>query len=178
MKRLLIPAIAIMILALASCTKPMPAVDTVGEQNKALVKKYMDAVVSGDTAAIGGFLADNFMARGPSLLDSANKQQEITNWGKNWKNEFSAMKYEPAESLAITLKPEASANNAGDWVLNWGTVSADYKDGRPSVKFIIHLAMKVTNGKVDTSIAYYNVADILTQQGFTFVPPAKEAAKK
>ena len=48
MKKLMIPAL--FFLALASCTKPAPpAVDTTGEQNKALIQKYDEAITTGDT---------------------------------------------------------------------------------------------------------------------------------
>jgi hypothetical protein len=172
MKKLLIPAIAIMILALASCTPPPPAVDTVGEANKEVVKKYMDALIAGNVSGAAEFLADDYMGRGPALKDSVNRQQFIDNWTKNWE-QFSAMKYDETAVLPTTVK---EGRNAGDWVLNWGTISVDYKDGRPSVKFLIQLTTRVANGKITFTIAYYDVADILTQQGFTFTPPAE--AKK
>jgi ketosteroid isomerase-like protein len=175
MKRILVPAVAIIIIALASCSPPAPAVDTVGEQNKEIVKKYMDALLSGNVAGAGELLADDFKGRGPALMDSLNKQQQIDNWTKNWAEQFSAVKFDQTAVLATTVK---EGPNAGDWVLNWGTISVDYKDARPSVKFLIQLTSRVANGKIAFSIAYYDVADILTQQGFTFTPPAKEEAKK
>ena len=87
MKRLPFPAFAIVILALASCKQAAP-VDTVGEQNKVLVKRYTDAVTSGDTASLTSFLADDFMAHGPAMKDSADRQKEVDNWKKNWAEEF------------------------------------------------------------------------------------------
>lgn len=177
MKRQMIPAIAVMILALASCNKQTPAVDTVGEQNKALVKKYMDAALVGNTTDMADLLADNYQGRGPNMKDSVNRQQGLDNWKKNWEEQFSAIKYDEAAVLATTITPETNIRNAGDWVLTWGTASVDYKNGNASAKFFLHEAYRIANGKIVWSIVYYNQADILTQQGFTFVPPAKTDAK-
>ncbi len=185
MKRLLIPTIAIIIFAIASCTK-QPAsvdatqapVDSVGEKNKEMAKKLMEAVTSGDTIALASYLADGFMQHGPAIKDSANKEQDLKAWGNNWKNMFSSLKYDEAAVLAYTVKAEMNPRLAGDWVMKWGTISAEYKNGMPPVKFSLHLTMRIANGKVEREYVYYNVADILAQQGFTFEPPKKGGKKK
>jgi hypothetical protein len=178
MKKLLMPVIAIIFLAMAACNPPAPAVDTVGQQNKELIKKYIDALFSGDVPSGAAMLADNFKQYGPALADSLDRQQTIDLWNKRWSEQLSSVKYSEAEAIAITLKPETSPNNAGDWVLKWGNIKADYKDGSASINFNIHFAFKVENGKITRIFDYYNVADILTQQGFTFVPPAKKEESK
>jgi hypothetical protein len=184
MKKLFIPAMALMV-ALASCSKPTPAtdsaqtspVDSLGEANKALVKKYMETILTGNTAGMADFLADGYMGRGPAMKDSVNKQQDIDNWKKSWAEQFSSIKYDEVVSLTPSIKPETNSRVAGDWVLTWGTISAEHKNGMPPIKFNLHVAYRITNGKIDRSQVYYNVADILTQEGFTFVPPKKETKK-
>lgn len=186
MKRLLMPAVALIILAMASCSKPTPATDSVqtpaydslGESNKALVKKLINAVCTADTTSMGDFLADDYMQHGPAIKDSLNKEQDLNAWKKNWREQYRSIKYDQAAGLAYTVTPEMNARVAGDWVMEWGTISVAYKNGMLPVKFNIHLTMRITNGKVDREYVYYNVADILAQQGFTFVPPqAKKGAK-
>jgi len=184
MKKLIIPALALMV-ALASCTKPTPAtdsaptaaVDSLGEANKAMVKKYMETILTGNTAGMADYLADGYMGHGPARKDSVNKQQSLANWKKGWEEEFSSIKYDEVVSLTPSIKPEANSRVAGDWVLTWGTISTEYKNGMPPVKFNLHVAYRITKGKIDRSQVYYNVGDILTQQGFTFVPPKKETKK-
>jgi len=179
MKRLLMSAVALIVLAMASCTKPTPATDSVqtpaydslGENNKALVKKLINAVCAGDTSSIGNFLAEDFMQHGPAMMDSLNKEQDVNRWKKDWKEQYSSIKFDEAAVLAYTVTPEMNERVAGDWVMEWGMISVEYKNGKPPVKFNIHLTMRITNGKVDREYVYYNVADILAQQGFTFVPP-------
>ncbi len=184
MKKLFIPAIAL-IVALASCSKPMPATDTgqtsaadsLGAKNKELVKKYLDAVLTGNTTAMAEYLADGYMGHGPAMKDSVNKQQNLDNWKKNWEEQFNSIKYDEVVSLTPSIKPETKSRAVGDWVLTWGIISVEYKNGMPPVKFNLHATYRIANGKIERSYVYYNVADILTQQGFTFVPPKKETKK-
>ena len=65
--------------------------------------------------------------------------------------------------------------NKGDWVLEWGFIKVDYKNGVPSASFAFHGSYRLENDRIVFSVVYYNVADILDQQGFTFVPPGKKA---
>ena len=180
MRKLLIPAVALTIFAMASCTKPTPdpvqapAVDSVGEANKALVKNFLNAVFTGDTASVAGYLADDYMQHGPAMRDSLTKEQEVSVWKKNWKEQYRSITYRQAAVLAHNVKPESNSPLTGDWVMEWGNISVEYKNGLPPISFNLHLTMHITNGKVDREYVYYNVADILTQQGFTFVPPAKK----
>ena len=172
----------VLMIALASCSKPTPATETaqtpafdsLGTSNKELVKKYVDALLTGNTAGMADYLGEGYMGFGPAMKDSVNKQQNLTNWKKSWEEQFSSIKYDEIVSLTPTIKPETNSRVAGDWVLNWGTVSVVYKNGQPPVKFSLHTAYMVVNGKIARSHVYYNVADILGQQGFTFVPPAKK----
>lgn len=184
MKKLIVPAMALA-LALASCTKPTPgtdstkasSADSLGEANKAMVKKYMETILTGNTAGMADFLADGYMGHGPAMKDSVNKEQDIANWKKSWAEEFTSIKYDEVVSLTPSIKPETKSRAAGDWVLTWGTISVEHKNGLPPVKFNLHVAYRVANGKIDRSYVYYDVADILTQEGYTFVPPKKEGKK-
>jgi hypothetical protein len=185
MKKLFIPAIAMLMLVVASCNKPAPAVattqgppiDSLGDKNKEIVKGYMDAILTGNSTAMGGFLADNFLSRGPGIKDSANKEKSMANWKKSWDEEFKSIKYDEIAVLAKSVPAGPGVRNAGDWVLKWGTVTVEYKNGMPSATFNLHLATRVDNGKIAFTIDYYNVWDILSQQGFTLTPPAKKAKK-
>lgn len=166
-------------IVIASCTKPAPPppapeVDSVGESNKALVARYTDAAVKGDTTGMASFLADNFKAFGPGLNDSTDRTQEISNWSKSWRNEFSSIDFKRAGSIAFTNP--ADGNYPGDWVADWAVVTVNYKDGKNTVTFWLHEVYRIKDGKIDLSRAFYNVNDFFTQQGYTITPP--KAPKK
>ena len=175
MRRLIIPAL--LVLGMASCNKPAPIVDTVGEQNKALVQKYIDVLVKGDTSSMDSFLAEKFMSYGPARKDSSNRQQEMDGYKKNWRESWASVQFIQAAIHAFTLPP--GEKNPGDWVAVWGDVTINHKDGKPSVTFRWHGVYRVKEGKIDLGVAFYDNNDILVQLGYTLTPPApKEEAKK
>src|SRR5258706_12040177 len=152
MKKLIFPAI--ILVGLASCSKPGPPVDTVGEQNKALVQKYVDAVAKGDTANIESFLADGFKAYGPARKDSSTRQQELDNWKKNWKNNWASVNYDRAAMVAFTLPP--GEKFPGDWVADWANITVKYKNGTPSATFYYHAVSRIKEGKIDLTQEFFN----------------------
>jgi len=174
MKRLIFPAIVLV--GLASCSKPGPPVDTVGEQNKALVQKYSEAIVRGDTADLESFLSDDFRSSGPAMKDSSNREQQVDSWKKNWRDSWASVNFDRQAMVAFTIPP--GEKHPGDWVADWANITVKYKNRTPSATFFYHAVSRVKEGKIDRTIVYYNVNDILVQQGFTLTPPAsKEGAK-
>jgi hypothetical protein len=178
MKKLIIPAIICIIIA--ACTQPAPPppaslVDTVGENNKAVVQQYTDAVTKGDTVGMGSFLSDNYKGYGPGLNDSTDRAKTIANWSNNWKNEFASMAFDRATTTAFTIP--ADGKFPGDWVADWAYITVNYKNGNKPISFWFNGVYRLTNGKIDRSRAFYNVNDFFQQQGYVVTPP-KAPAKK
>jgi len=174
MKKLILPAI--LLVGMASCNKPAPAVDTVGEQNKSLVQKYDEAIVTGDTSNLESFLAEKFMAYGPAMKDSSSRQQIVDIWKKNWRTTWASIKFDRDAILAFTIPP--GEKHPGDWVADWAVITVNQKNGLPTVKFRWHTVFRVKDGKIDQSVGFYDLNDILVQQGFTITPPAPKKAAK
>ena len=173
MKKLLILIIPTAMVGLISCNQVPSVNNAMGDKNKATVDKYIQAAITGDSETMGGYLADNYKGYGPSVKDSADRAKAIADWKTSWDSTFSSIKYTRYEAQAINI---ATGQNKGDWVLEWGNVAASYKNGMPSVTFSFHGAYRLETDKIVFSVVYYNVADILTQQGFTFVPPGDKKA--
>ena len=171
MKKLIFPAI--LLVGLGSCSKS--ATDTVGEQNKALVQKYVDAVVKGDTSNLESFLADNFMDHGPARSDSSNRQKTVDNFKNNWRDSWASLNFDQAAIHAFTLAP--GEKSAGDWVGVWGTFTLNYKNATPSVTVDWHGVYRVKQSKIDLGFQFFNVLDMLVQQGYKVTPPAPKAVK-
>ncbi len=176
MKKLVIPAILLAIVV--ACTKPepppppAPVVDTVGENNKALISQYIDAIVKGDTSAIGNFLADSYKGYGPGLTDSTDRAKEITEWGSNWKNDFASIDFNRAGMIAFTVPAEGKF--PGDWVSDWGLITVTYKNGLKPFSFWWNGVYRVKDGKIEVSRIFWNVNDFFIQQGYTVTPPKKK----
>lgn len=179
MKHMFFSIIAVLCIGMIACkqTPPetdaptAPAVDTLAEARKAVVTKFLQSVRDGDIKTAGEQLAENFKGYGPSVKDSSDRAAFIDQWTKRWENEFDSIGYIPYAQLAATV-------DGHDWVNNWGHIGVKYKNGTPAVHFEYHGAFRLVNGKIVQYIAYYNVADILEQQGYTFVPPARKKPGK
>ncbi|HEY3406287.1 MAG TPA: hypothetical protein VGK59_23025 [Ohtaekwangia sp.] len=175
MKRMLFMIIPVLCIGMISCNQappatPAPAADN-GEANKAIVDTFLKAVRGGDIKTAGDQLSDTFWSYGPSIKDSTDRAGFIEYWTKRWETEFDSIGYVRYAQLAATL-------DSMDWVNEWGHINVTYKNGTPDIHFNYHGAFRLSDGKIVQYIAFYNVADILEQQGFTFVPPAKKEEKK
>jgi ketosteroid isomerase-like protein len=167
MKRLLAPAMLIAIaIGIVSCT---PNENTVQRNpgNEALVQKYFDAVLKGDITTMESLLADNYKEYGPAVKDSINRVTSLAEWTKTYEG-FSSIEYDRYAILSSTV-PEGRVK--GDWVFDWGRVTANYKNG-DQVTFDGHWVFKIENGKIVQQNNFYNVADILGQLKYTFTPPS------
>lgn len=173
MKKLFPLIIALASVVIISCNQAPGKSNAMADQSKAFVDKYIQAVCTGDLSAMGDALADNFKGYGPGSKDSSDRAKTLSVWKTNWDSVFTSIKYDRITAQFVSI-PDGRAK--GDWVLEWGDISGTYKNGMPPVKFAFHGVYKVVNNKIEVSVGYYNVADILAQQGFTFVPPAKKAS--
>ena len=169
MKKSSIVIILVVAIVLANCTSPETPYH-IGEKNKAIVEKYIQAVMSGDHQTVSELLAEDFVGHGPYLSDSTNKTQEVENLIRNWKERFKTIDYQPIYSLTNTIN---DGRLMGDYVMSWGTVKVTYKNGLAPVTFSVHTAFKLKDGKINLIGNYWNSADIMKQQGFKFVPPVE-----
>jgi hypothetical protein len=143
-------------------------------ENEGLVSKYIDAIITGDTSAIEGYLADNYKSYGPKIIDSTDRAKTIADYKTNWRLHWRSVEYKRYAMLSATI---AEGPSAGDWVLDWARVTVNTKDNSPNFTFDLNIALKVKDGKIVQEASFYNEADIFRQLGFTFVPPADSTAK-
>jgi len=141
--------------------------------NEALVKKYIDAITTGDTSAIEPLLADDFKDYGPNTTDSLDKAGTIADSKNQWRNHWRAVEFNRYTMLSATI-PDGPV--AGDWVLDWAKITIHSKDNTPSFTVNWHGAFRVKDGKINQANSFFNQADILRQIGFTFVPPKDSTA--
>jgi len=141
-------------------------------ENEALVKKYMNAVVTGDTSKLEEFLAENYMSYGPRFTDSIDRAGTVADFKNNWRKNWSTVDFSRYTMLSSTT---TEGPVAGDWVLDWAKITIHSKNKTPSYTVNWHAVFRVKDGKIDREIDFFNEADILSQIGFTFVPPADSA---
>ena len=173
MKKLVVPAMLLLTVVACNQQPAAPVVDTVGENNKAIVQKYSDAIVKGDTVGMEAFLADTYKGYGPGLTDSTDRAKEITGWKKSWREEFASIDFDRAGTIAFTVPTDGKY--PGDWVAEWAFINVTYKNGTKPFKFWWHGVSRVKDGKIEVSRAFYNQNDYFTQHDFKVTPPEAPA---
>jgi len=134
-------------------------------ENLDIARKYMTAVEKGDVATMESLIADNYMGYGPSVGDSINKADAISNFKYNAENLYESFEYTRHTELAVTVDEGPAA---GDWVLNWAYLTIKYKDGRGPINLWVNVVYKIEDGLIVHSRTFYNEADALRQLGFSF----------
>ncbi len=140
------------------------------EENLAIVYKFIMSVENDDTTTMASLMADNYRGYGPSIGDSASKEEALANWKYNIENFYASVKYTRFHNMAVNVKEGAEAD-PGDWVSNWAYCTITYKDGRGPVNFWVNAVYKIENGKIVKSRTFYNEADVLRQLGYKFIKP-------
>jgi hypothetical protein len=166
MKQLLfLTAISI---SLFSCA---PTADNREKENLAIVRSYKDAIETNNIAMIDSLLASNYKGYGPSVDDSINKEQTLSNWKYNSENLYESFKFSRLQNFAKTVK-EGEEAEAGDWVSSWAYLTIKYKDGTGPINVWVNAEYKIENGKIVYSRTFYDESDILRQLNSSIEPPA------
>jgi len=158
----------------AAAAAQTPPADKTKEENMAVVNKYLSAIENHDTVTMASLMADNYKGYGPSIGDSAGKQENLENWKYNIDHYFATIKYNRYQNFATTMTKD-NGGEPGDWVSNWAYCEIKYKDGKGPVHLWVNSVYKIENGKIAKSRIFYNEADWLRQLGYRFVkPPTKQ----
>lgn len=163
MKQLIL--VATICISLFACTS---SADKKEKDNLAIANKYMMAVETNNVSLMDSLLADNYIGYGPSVGDSTNKADAISNWKYNAENLYESFEYTRHKELAVTVS-EGEAQ--GDWVLNWAYLTIKYKVGDIPVNLWVNVVYRIENGKIVMSRTFYNEADVLRQLRYTMEPP-------
>jgi ketosteroid isomerase-like protein len=159
-------------LGLLSCNSSAENSGNKEKENLAIAKKYMQAVETKNVATMDSLLSDKYMGYGPSVGDSANKDQAIKDWKYNVDNLYESIEYTRSKEMAVTVN---EGDAIGDWVLNWAYLTIKYKDGRGPVNLWVNSVYRIEDGKIVQSRSFYNEADALRQLHYSITPPTTAA---
>jgi hypothetical protein len=163
MKQLIV--LSILSISLFACTS---SAEKKEKANLAIAEKYMQAVETRNVALMDSLLADNYIGYGPSVGDSTNKADAISNWKDNVENLYESIRYTRHKELAVTVR---EGEVKGDWVLNWALLTIKYKVGKEPVNLWVNVVYRIENGKIVQSRTFYNEADVLRQLRYMITPP-------
>jgi len=132
-----------------------------------LVQAYTAALQAGDVSKMDGLLHKNFMVWGlGGGLDSLTKAQHKEYYAT------STNQYKHTLSGELYLPVKVVNNwNEGEWVLAWGVNSISDKVSGKEIRVPYHTASLIVDGKITRMNYWYDMLNILTQQGYTVIPP-------
>jgi ketosteroid isomerase-like protein len=134
-----------------------------------IVQKYVKALQNGDVTTMSAQFAENAMVYGlGGGVDSLNVAQHteyFTNTTATYKNNIT-------QDLYLPVKVENNWNE-GEWVLAWGTNTITDKKTGKNILIPYHTANLVQDGKIVSMRYFYDMLNILENQGFTITPPAE-----
>ncbi len=133
--------------------------------NLALIEKYVKSVENLEFETMESILDDNYIGYGPSINDSINKTQTLSNWKFNVENLYEKIKYNKSRNSTV-LVPDG--DNQGNWVSNWAELNIVFKGGEEEVTIWANTIYQIKNGKIVKSYSFYNEADVLEQLGFSY----------
>lgn len=153
-----------------------------GEQNKAVVDRYLQAYLRGDADAMAPLLADDYVGYGLGLADLSDKEKTLESVRKHWEvYKYQGKRYQRVESMAVsTTQRGGRGRPVGDWVFEWGDMYTDYpadeERGGPAttVGFAYHAVFLVEHGKIKSSTTYFNHEDIMRQLGYKMIAPREQ----
>lgn len=157
--------------------------DQTGEKNKAIVDKYLQAYLKGDSKGMAELLTDDYKGYGLGVNDLSDKARTLESVDKHWeKYKYGGKRFQTIESIAMTTTKDGGRGRAaGDWVLLWGDMETDYPatpdygDRAVTAKFTFHAAYRVNKeGKIDMSSTYFNHEDIMKQLGYKYLSVAEQ----
>jgi ketosteroid isomerase-like protein len=129
-----------------------------------LVGDFLNYLVSGDLDKAKSLLAENFKGYGPSPTDSTTIEQTIRSWKENC---------EVQSNRKIGFMPTTfrvlSGDQKGDWVALWGNYSFT-QDGK-NISFPFQYTTRVSDGKINLDLIYYDEMYILQTLGYKVTPP-------
>ncbi len=156
----IVPFIFVVFLFLTGCTSTNN-----NKENLVLIEKYVKSVENLDFDAMDEILDENYMGYGPSINDSINKVQTVSNWKFNIENLYKSIEYQKSRNAIVLIE---DGENQGEWIANWAELKITYKASGESVTIWANTNYQIKNGKIVKSYSFYNEADVLEQLGFYY----------
>lgn len=139
------------------------------EASLQLVQNYVQALQKGDVNNMNAQLDEKVVILGlGGSLDSLNMTQHTEYFTES----TSQYTHTISRDLYLPVKVENNWNE-GEWVLTWGTNTITNNETNKSFDISYHIANKVENGKIVYMRYFYDMLNVIRNQGFTITPPAE-----
>ncbi|TXE17218.1 hypothetical protein ES731_12410 [Psychroflexus gondwanensis] len=129
------------------------------EEDLKVVADHLEAIMTNKMGKAASLLADSYEGRGPAFEETESKTELVASWKEihkvrtNQKNDFVSQTFRVIDG---DLK--------GDWVSVWGTYT--FTENGIKVNLPYHYTAMVANGKIVSSIIYYDRLAITEAMGY------------
>ncbi|MEB2777055.1 nuclear transport factor 2 family protein [Algoriphagus sp. D3-2-R+10] len=133
-----------------------------------VVQNYTAALQAGNVDKMDALLHNDIIVYGlGGGLDSLTKAQHKEYYTT------STSQYKHSLSNELYLPVKVTNNwNEGEWVLAWGTNTITNKETGKIIEIPYHTASRVVDGKITFVHYWYDMLNILRQQGYEIKPPS------
>lgn len=135
-----------------------------GSKDEAVVRSYMEAVLSRDPDKLERNHADGYMGYGPRWNSPETKADMIRNIKTIWDG-FTDISYDRVRLASMTVTGDQEPLLNGNWVFSWSIFKGKDKISGKEISIDVHQTYKIENGKIVLSTVYYNQLDYLIQSG-------------
>lgn len=134
------------------------------EKDIQVLKNFFEAMDNDDYQKVNSLIHDDYMGFGPRYNSPENKADVIENLKAirqgNEGGERGNERY-----ISITINNDVNESVNGNWVLYWGWITLKNRETGKDFTIDVHQASKIQDGKVMSSVVYYNEYDALKQVG-------------
>ncbi len=163
----------------ASCSQPPEVIP--GYENTRLnpdflvdveiARALMTACIQGDREGMERYMHENYTSLGAYGANSQfTRQEAIEGWLEFAKYNNNAKFSNRIWYSWVVDKMDNNPDLVGKWVVTWSDFSYSNEDGL-EVSFPMHLAARISEGKVDYSIMFYDRLSMMRQLGYRLLPP-------
>jgi ketosteroid isomerase-like protein len=136
------------------------------DQNVAILNEYLDALVSGNGAQAGTYLAPDYREYGPSHDAPLNREQALVSWDAS-SSQRTAQSITDRRTLAWR---EKSGPQEGEWVMGWGVYHWKDKANGTDIDMPYQITARVNSGQLTEAHYYYDRAAVRDKMGYVSIP--------
>jgi len=133
------------------------------ESNLKLVTNYIEALQNEDVSAMNDQFSENAMIFG---LGSGTDTLDVSQHHEFYSN--SLYSHSVSNAVYLPVKVTGDSGPEGEWVLAWGVNTITHKQTGNKTEVPYQLTNLVEDGKIVLMRYYYDVFDILQNNGWTF----------
>jgi len=137
-----------------------------------LARAHMNACIQGDREGMERYMHKNYSSTGTAGANTHFTREEIIEGWIDFAKGSDNIKFSNRIWYSwVVDEMEGNPDLVGKWVVTWCDFSYRTKaDGR-EVSFPLHLALRIREEKVDSTIYYYDRLSMLSQLGYQLLPP-------